>query len=127
MEETAGAIAAGDLSRRIDVVDERTEVGRLGLALNEMMQQIETAFAARAASEGRLRRFVGDASHELRTPLTSIRGYAELFRRGAADRPADLAMVMRRIEDESARMSELVDDLLLLARLDQGPTPEREP
>ena len=101
MEETAGAIAAGDLSRRVEVVDERTEVGRLGLALNEMMQQIETAFAARAASEGRLRRFVGDASHELRTPLTSIRGYAELFRRGAADRPEDLAKAMRRIEEEA--------------------------
>ncbi len=101
MQETAGAIAAGDLSRRIDVVDEHTEVGRLGVALNEMMQQIESAFAARAASEGRLRRFVGDASHELRTPLTSIRGYAELFRRGAADRPEDLAKAMRRIEEEA--------------------------
>lgn len=127
MEATAGAIAAGDLSRRIDVVDERTEVGRLGLALNEMMQQIESAFAARAASEGRLRRFVGDASHELRTPLTSIRGYAELFRRGAADRPEDLAKAMRRIEEEANRMGSLVDDMLLLARLDQGRPLERQP
>ena len=84
------------------------------------MQQIETAFAERAASEGRLRRFVGDASHELRTPLTSIRGYAELFRRGAADRPEDLAKAMRRIEEEADRMGALVDDMLLLARLDQG-------
>jgi two-component system OmpR family sensor kinase len=127
MEETAGAIAAGDLSKRVDVVDEHTEVGRLGLALNEMMQQIETAFAARAASEGRLRRFVGDASHELRTPLTSIRGYAELFRRGAADRPEDLAKAMRRIEEEADRMGSLVDDMLLLARLDQGRPLEHQP
>ncbi len=92
-----------------------------------MMQQIETAFAARAASEGRLRRFVGDASHELRTPLTSIRGYAELFRRGAADRPEDLAKAMRRIEEEADRMGSLVDDMLLLARLDQGRPLERQP
>jgi two-component system, OmpR family, sensor kinase len=127
MQETAGAIAAGDLSQRIDIEDEHTEVGRLGLALNEMMQQIETAFAARAASEGRLRRFVGDASHELRTPLTSIRGYAELFRRGAADRPEDLAKAMRRIEEEADRMGSLVDDMLLLARLDQGRPLERQP
>ena len=127
MQQTAGAIAAGDLSRRVDVVDENTEVGRLGIALNEMMQQIETAFAARAASEGRLRRFVGDASHELRTPLTSIRGYAELFRRGAADRPEDLAKAMRRIEEEADRMGSLVDDMLLLARLDQGRPLERQP
>ncbi|HEV7523740.1 MAG TPA: HAMP domain-containing sensor histidine kinase [Acidimicrobiia bacterium] len=127
MQETAGAIAAGDLSRRIDVADENTEVGRLGLALNEMMQQIETAFEARAASESRLRRFVGDASHELRTPLTSIRGYAELFRRGAADRPEDLAKAMRRIEEEANRMGSLVDDMLLLARLDQGRPLEHQP
>jgi two-component system, OmpR family, sensor kinase len=91
------------------------------------MQQIESAFAARAASEGRLRRFVGDASHELRTPLTSIRGYAELFRRGAADRPEDLAKAMRRIEEEANRMGSLVDDMLLLARLDQGRPLERQP
>ncbi len=127
MEETAGAIAAGDLSRRVDVDHEHTEVGRLGLALNEMMQQIENAFAARAASEGRLRRFVADASHELRTPLTSIRGYAELFRRGAADRPEDLAKAMRRIEEEANRMGSLVDDMLLLARLDQGRPLDRQP
>ncbi len=127
MEETAGAIAAGDLSRRIDVVDERTEVGRLGTALNEMLHQIETAFDERAASEARLRRFVADASHELRTPLTSIRGYAELFRRGAAERPEDLAKAMRRIEEEADRMGVLVDDLLLLARLDQGRPLESKP
>jgi two-component system OmpR family sensor kinase len=127
MQETAGAIAAGDLSRRVETADERTEVGRLGLALNQMLHQIERAFAERAESEARLRRFVGDASHELRTPLTSIRGYAELFRRGAAERPEDLAKAMRRIEEEADRMGVLVDDLLLLARLDQGRPLERGP
>jgi two-component system, OmpR family, sensor kinase len=118
--ETAGAIAAGDLSRRVEPADDRTEVGRLGLALNAMLSQIEAAFEERRASEDRLRRFVADASHELRTPLTSIRGYAELFHRGAKSRPKDLAKTMQRIEAESARMGILVDDLLLLARLDQG-------
>jgi two-component system OmpR family sensor kinase len=118
--ETAGAIAAGDLSRRVDPANERTEVGRLGLALNAMLAQIEAAFEERRASEERLRRFIADASHELRTPLTSIRGYAELFHRGARSRPKDLAKTMERIEAESARMGVLVDDLLLLARLDQG-------
>jgi len=127
MQRTAGAIAAGDLSQRVEVTDPTTEVGQLGVALNEMMGQIERAFRERADSEARLRRFVGDASHELRTPLTSIRGYAELFRRGAADRPEDLAKVMRRIEEEAGRMGILVDDLLLLARLDQGRTVEHEP
>jgi two-component system, OmpR family, sensor kinase len=117
---TAAAIAEGDLSRRVEGADDRTEVGRLGLALNRMLGQIESAFDERRATEDRLRRFVADASHELRTPLTSIRGYAELFRRGAADRPEDLATAMRRIEEESARMGVLVEDLLLLARLDQG-------
>jgi two-component system OmpR family sensor kinase len=123
---TAGAIAAGDLSRRVEPAEERTEVGRLGLALNSMLGQIESAFSAQQESENRLRRFIADASHELRTPLTSIRGYAELFRRGAADRPEDLAKAMRRIEEESARMGVLVDDLLLLARLDQGRPLEQE-
>lgn len=126
MATTAGAIAAGDLSRRVERADDRTEVGRLGAALNGMLGHIERAFAARTASEQRLRRFVADASHELRTPLTSIRGYAELFRRGAAERPDDLETAMRRIEDESARMTVLVDDLLLLARLDQGRPLEQE-
>jgi two-component system OmpR family sensor kinase len=124
---TAGAIAAGDLSRRVEPATERTEVGRLGMALNAMLAQIEAAFEERRASENRLRRFVADASHELRTPLTSIRGYAELFRRGADSRPEDLAKSMQRIEVEAARMGVLVDDLLLLARLDQGRPLEREP
>ncbi len=120
MGETAGAIAAGDLSQRVEPADEYTEVGRLGLALNSMLGQIEEAFDERRASEARLRRFVADASHELRTPLTSIRGYAELFRRGANTRPDDLAKAMQRIEEAAARMGVLVEDLLLLARLDQG-------
>jgi two-component system, OmpR family, sensor kinase len=120
MGETAGAIAAGELSRRVAPDDTRTEVGRLGAALNEMLAQIEHAFAERTATEERLRQFVADASHELRTPITSIRGYAELFRRGAAERPDDLAKTMRRIEEEGARMGTLVDELLLLAQLDQG-------
>ncbi len=125
--ETAGAIAAGDLTRRVEPAEQRTEVGRLGLALNAMLAQIEAAFEERRASEERLRRFVADASHELRTPLTSIRGYAELFRRGADSRPEDLAKAMNRIEEEGSRMGLLVDDLLLLARLDQGRPLERQP
>ena len=123
--EVAGNIAAGDLSQRVPGADQRTEVGRLASSLNAMLGQIQTSFEARQESEARLRRFVADASHELRTPLTSIRGYAELFRRGAAERPDDLAKAMRRIEEESSRMSVLVDDLLLLARLDQGRPLER--
>jgi two-component system OmpR family sensor kinase len=127
METTAADIAAGDLSRRVEHAGGRTEVGRLGGALNVMLEKIEAAFDERRASEERLRRFVADASHELRTPLTSIRGYAELFRHGAASRPADLAKSMRRIEEESTRMGELVDELLLLARLDQGRPLDRAP
>jgi two-component system, OmpR family, sensor kinase len=118
MTSTAGAIAGGDLSRRVEETDPRTEVGQLGHAFNTMLTGIEHAFAARAASEERLRRFLADASHELRTPLTSIRGYSEIFDRGARDRPEDLATSMRHIRQEANRMSTLVDDLLLLARLD---------
>ncbi|HEX3873168.1 MAG TPA: HAMP domain-containing sensor histidine kinase [Solirubrobacteraceae bacterium] len=118
---TAGAIAAGDLSRRVEPATDRTEVGRLGLALNAMLHQIERAFTEREASAERLRRFLADASHELRTPLASIRGYAELFRIGAASSPADIRKAMTRIEDEAARMGVLVDDLLTLARLDELP------
>jgi two-component system OmpR family sensor kinase len=126
IEETAGAIAAGDLSRRIEETSERTEVGRLGAALNAMLGHIERAFSERAASEARLRRFIADASHELRTPLSAVSAYAELFRRGARDRPDDLARAMSGIEREAARMAVLVDDLLLLARLDQGRPLERK-
>ncbi len=125
MGKTAGAIAAGDLTRRVEPADEQTEVGRLGIALNTMLSHIESAFEQRRRSEDRLRRFVADASHELRTPLTSIRGYAELFRRGADTRPEDLARSMANIEAEAARMGVLVDDMLLLARLDQGRPLER--
>jgi two-component system OmpR family sensor kinase len=127
IETTAGAIAGGDLSQRVKRAETRTEVGRLGIALNTMLGQIESSFTEKDASEQRLRRFLADASHELRTPLTSIRGYAELFRRGANQRPDDLEKVMSRIEEESARMGVLVDDLLLLARLDQGRPLERQP
>jgi two-component system, OmpR family, sensor kinase len=123
----ASEIADGDLSRRMATADQRTEVGRLGRSLNEMLAQIERAFAARQLSENRLRRFLADASHELRTPLASIRGYAELFRMGAADDPETLARAMARIESEAARMGVLVEDLLLLAQLDQVPEPRRVP
>jgi two-component system OmpR family sensor kinase len=126
MGATADAIAAGDLSRRVDPVNPRTEVGRLGLALNSMLGQIERAFAERQASEDRLRRFLSDASHELRTPLTSIRGYAELYRMGAASDPQETARAMGRIEEEAARMGVLVEDLLALARLDEMPQTRRE-
>jgi two-component system OmpR family sensor kinase len=127
MAATADAIAAGDLSRRVDVGRAGTEVGRLGVALNGMLHQIEGAFSQRSASEERLRRFVADASHELRTPLTSIRGYVELYRRGAVREGPELDDAMLRVEAESARMSGLVDDLLLLARLDQGRPLDRYP
>jgi two-component system OmpR family sensor kinase len=125
IELTAGQIAAGDLSRRVSHATTKTEVGRLGLALNAMLERLEQAFAARTASEDRLRQFLSDASHELRTPLASIRGYAELFRMGATKDEAGTANAMRRIEQESARMGVLVEDLLILARLDEAP--EREP
>jgi two-component system, OmpR family, sensor kinase len=127
MGATAGAIAAGDLTRRVEDVAPRTEVGRLGLALNQMLDRLEEAFAQRQASESRLRRFLADASHELRTPLASIRGYAELFRIGAAREPADVEKAMHRIEQEAARMGVLVEDLLTLARMDQEPVSIREP
>jgi two-component system OmpR family sensor kinase len=126
VENTAVAIAGGDLSRRVPDLDPRTEVGRLTRALNAMLGQIEHAFARQRhseqsarASEDRMRRFVADASHELRTPLTSIRGFAELYRQGAVRDPKEVARLMRRVEDEAMRMGMLVDDLLLLARMDQ--------
>jgi two-component system OmpR family sensor kinase len=127
MGEVAGQIAAGDLSRRVEPDNDRTEVGRLGRSLNAMLVQIEKAFAERAAGERRLRRFLADASHELRTPLASIRGYSELYRIGAAREPAEVERAMSRIEAESARMGGLVDDLLTLARVDEVREPAREP
>jgi two-component system OmpR family sensor kinase len=126
MTDTARAIADGDMRRRIRRTDERTEVGLLGSALNRMLSQIEAAFGERHASEARLRRFVADASHELRTPLTSIRGYAELLRKGALADDEARRRAAQRIEREAARMGVLVDDLLLLARLDQGRPLEAE-
>jgi two-component system OmpR family sensor kinase len=120
MGAVAQDIAAGDLSRRVEPSTPRTEIGRLGVALNAMLNQIEAAFAERTASNDRLRRVIADASHELRTPLTSIRGYAEMLRRGAEQSPTDSESARRRIEEESIRMTGLVDDLLVLARLDQG-------
>ncbi|MER6579045.1 HAMP domain-containing sensor histidine kinase [Nonomuraea sp. NPDC001023] len=123
IERTAEAIAGGELGRRVPDADPRTEVGRLARSLNGMLAQIETAFAARSASEAaarrsedRMRQFVGDASHELRTPLTSIRGFAEYARQNPDADPAEL---MQRVEKAAGRMSLLVDDLLLLARVDQ--------
>jgi two-component system, OmpR family, sensor kinase len=127
IESTAAAIAGGDLSRRVERAEPHTEIGRLGVALNAMLAQIESAFRAKDASERKLRRFVADASHELRTPLAAVRAYAELFHRGADRRPNDLARSMEGITRESERMSLLVDDLLLLARLDEGRPLERKP
>ena len=124
---TAGIIAGGDLSRRVSPASPKTEIGRLGLALNAMLDRLEEAFAKREESEDRLRRFLADASHELRTPLASIRGYAELFRMGAAGEPADVERAMSRIEEEAARMGVLVEDLLALARLDAMRDAVREP
>ncbi len=119
MATAAGEVASGDDLWRVEPADDRSEVGRLGKALNTMLERLERSFASQRASEERLRRFLSDASHELRTPLTSIRGYAELFRRGAADRPDDLAKAMSRIEAEASRMGLLVEDLLVLARHDE--------
>jgi two-component system OmpR family sensor kinase len=127
MELTANAIAAGDMSARVETTDQRTEVGRLGAALNTMLGRIERAFAEREASEERLRRFLADASHELRTPLTSIRGYAEAFRLGPARDPEKLETAMNRIEEEAGRMGLLVNELLTLARLDETRERVREP
>jgi two-component system OmpR family sensor kinase len=127
MSHTAGAIAGGDLSHRVAATDPRTEVGRLGISLNAMLDRLEDAFAERRASEDRLRRFIADASHELRTPLASIRGYAEVLRMGAAADPEDAAKATRRIEDEAARLGVLVEDLLTLARLDEIRDAPHEP
>jgi two-component system, OmpR family, sensor kinase len=127
IEDTAEAIAEGDLDRRVPGDTARTEVGRLARVLNTMLARIQDAFAQRDATEARLRRFVADASHELRTPVAAVSAYAELFERGAKERPEDLARVMAGIRTETGRMGHLVDDLLLLARLDQGRPLQREP
>ncbi|WP_404384952.1 HAMP domain-containing histidine kinase [Knoellia locipacati] len=122
IEDTAAAIAGGDLTRRIPVRAADDEVTSLSRSLNAMLAQIEASFAVREASEDRMRQFVADASHELRTPLATVRGYAELHRQGAISNPDDTRAAMERIESESGRMSGLVEDLLTLARLDEEPT-----
>jgi two-component system OmpR family sensor kinase len=127
MAATARSISTGDLSQRVSPSGGPSEVGQLGLALNTMLQDIERAFQEREATELRLRQFLADASHELRTPLTSIQGFAELFRVSGEDARVDLPTILRRIEQESARMKVLVEDLLLLARLDQTRAAERSP
>jgi two-component system OmpR family sensor kinase len=120
VEVTAESIAGGNLSARLPAAKPDTEVGRLVGSLNKMLARIEESFAARTASENRLRRFVADASHELRTPLTAIRGFAELHRQGAVQGDEQTKDLISRIEKESVRMGSLVEDLLLLARLDQA-------
>nr|WP_228046154.1 HAMP domain-containing sensor histidine kinase [Saccharopolyspora sp. HNM0983] len=124
IEHTADAIATGELDRRIPDQDPDTETGRLGLALNTMLGRLTSALHEREQSEQRLRRFVADASHELRTPLTSIRGFAELYRHSDEPEPEAVRGMMARIEGEAVRMSDLVEDLLLLARLDRERTAE---
>lgn len=119
VERTALEIADGDFSKRIDVVTPETEVGHLGQSLNTMLDTIDDAFNDRARTIDQMRRFVGDAGHELRTPLVSVRGYAELYRMGALQKPEDVTQAMGRIESEAIRMTSLVEDLLALARLDE--------
>ena len=127
VEETAERIADGDLTARLPDVKPNTEVGRLVNTLNTMLGRIEESFSARVDSENKLRRFVADASHELRTPITAIRGFAELHRQGAVSGEANTKELIGRIESESKRMGSLVEDLLLLARLDQSREMKSEP
>ena len=119
VEQAAAKIAAGDLSQRIEDYNPSNEIGNLAISLNTMLAQIESSFNAQAKSEAKMRRFVGDASHELRTPLVSIRGYSELYRQGALPNDEAVATAMGRIESESKRMGQLVEDLLTLARIDE--------
>jgi two-component system OmpR family sensor kinase len=127
IEDTAAAIAGGDLTRRIPERAAHDEVASLSDSLNSMLARIEASFAVREASEERMRQFVADASHELRTPLATVKGYAELYRVGGVTEPEDVATAMRRIEDESSRMARLVEDLLLLTRLDTTPHRQHDP
>jgi two-component system OmpR family sensor kinase len=134
VEATAESIAAGNLDQRVPGADQHTEVGRLARALNVMLERIQSAFSARLRSEARLkdneqhlRQFVADASHELRTPIAAVSAYAELFERGAADKPEDLPRIAAGIRTETARMDRLVTDLLTLARLDEGLHMEKVP
>lgn len=126
VEHTAAQIAAGDLSQRVPEAPPGTEMGSLAASLNAMLTQIERAFAAQEASEVRMRQFVSDASHELRTPVATIRGYGELYRMGALDSTEKVDDTMLRIEDAARRMGMLVNDLLVLARLDEGRPIARE-
>ena len=127
VESTAAAIASGDLSARLPEARPTTEVGKLTTSLNRMLGRIEESFAVRVESESKLRRFVADASHELRTPLTAIRGFAELHRQGAVSGEEKTKELIGRIEKESIRMGSLVEDLLLLARMDQSRELSQEP
>ena len=128
IEQTAAAIAGGDLSRRVpELAAPGTEIGRLSASLNTMLGQLEQAFADRSASEARMRTFVSDVSHELRTPLFGIKGFTELYRMGALPEPADVDATMRRIEQEAGRLAGLTEDLLLLAQLDEAPDSLLEP
>jgi len=127
VEATAERIAEGDLSARLPDVKPNTEVGRLVNTLNTMLGRIEESFTARVESESKLRRFVADASHELRTPITAIRGFAELHRQGAVSGEENTKELIGRIEGESKRMGSLVEDLLLLARLDQSREMKSDP
>ncbi len=127
MVETATVIGSGDLSQRVPEAKPTTELGQLGLALNDMMAQIEDAFAHEAEAQERLKTFVADASHELRTPIAAIQGYAELYRKGALGDQEALDNAMRRVGSDAARMRRLVTDLLLLARLDRGQVMEHRP
>jgi two-component system OmpR family sensor kinase len=126
-EKTAEEIAAGNLSARMPEANPQTEVGRLVTSLNAMLARIEDAFSVRTESENKLRRFVADASHELRTPITAIRGFSELHRQGAVTGEKETTELIGRIENESKRMGSLVEDLLLLARLDQAREMESKP
>jgi two-component system, OmpR family, sensor kinase len=127
VEAVAAAFGGGDTTRRVPVLAAGTEVGRLGTAINAMLDDIETSLAAREASEGRMRRFVADASHELRTPLSAIRGFAEMHRMGIVRKEADVSTAFSRIESEATRMGGLVEDLLVLARLDEQRPMRRDP
>jgi two-component system OmpR family sensor kinase len=125
MVDTATAIAAGDLSKRVPEAPPASELGQLSLALNDMLGQIEDAFDHESEANERLKTFVADASHELRTPIAAIQGYAELYQRGALADQDQLDNAMRRVASDAARMKRLVADLLLLARLDEGAAVEQ--
>lgn len=127
VERTAAMVAAGDTSQRLVERDKSTEIGRLNQSLNTMLDSIDNAMSSRNQTLDQMRRFVADASHELRTPLVSLRGYAELYRLGALKKKSDIDEAMQRIEAESLRMTELVENLLALARLDESATLDKQP